>query len=125
MFPIITWEDLLGAYRTVRPQDDYFMGMLTLALEQWTTLAAKPSVTGGNAEQVLTGAEILEHLGDPAVCTMGRNGGLNGMALQNDLPGGKWRKHRYEVSAAPEPANGNWFTVEEFVALLRQSGEIS
>ena len=55
---------------------------------------------GRPAEQQLTGAEIVERLGDPDVCTMSRNGGLGGMALQNDIPGGKWRKHHYEVSAA-------------------------
>jgi hypothetical protein len=123
-FPVIVWEDLLAAYRTVRGEDDYFLGMLALALEQWSILAAKPSVQGATADQKLTGAEILEHLDDPAVRTMSRNGGIGGMALQNDLPAGKWRKHHYEVSAAEEPVNGNWFLVEEFVAMLRRNGQV-
>ena len=123
-FPVILWEDLLAAYRAARGEDDYFLGMLALALEQWPMLAAKPSVPGAQAEQKLTGAEIVERLGDPAVCTMSRNGGLGGMALQNDLPAGKWRKHHYEVSAADEPVNGNWFLVEEFVAMLRRNGQV-
>jgi hypothetical protein len=46
------------------------------------------------------------------------------MALQNDLPGNKWRKHTYEVSSATEPANANWFLVEAFVARLRQQGRL-
>ena len=123
-FPLILWEDLLAAYRPIRGDADYFLGVLALALEQWPVLAAKPSVQGANAERKLTGAEILERLGDPAVRTMGRNGGLAGMALQNDFPGGKWRKHHYEVSAAEEPADGNWFLVEEFVDLLRRNRQI-
>jgi hypothetical protein len=123
-FSLVLWEDVLATYRTIRGEDDYFMGVLALALEQWTLLAAKPSVQGANAEQKLTGAEIVERQGDPAVRTVGRNGGLSGMALQNDLPAGKWRKHHYEVSAAEEPINGNWFTVEAFVAMLGRNGQL-
>ena len=122
--PIVLWENLLQAYRTARGEDDYFMSVLALALDQWPILAAKPSVKGANAELLLTGAEIVERLGDPDVRTMGRNGGLGGMALQNDIPGGKWRKHHYEVSAASEPANANWFPVEAFAAMLRDRGQL-
>ena len=122
--PIILWERLLEMYRRARGEDDYFMGVLALALEHWPVLAAKPSAKAAGADQQLTGAQIVERQGDPDVRTMSRNGGLGGMALQNDLPGGKWRKHRYEVSAANEPADANWFPVEAFVTMLRERGQL-
>ena len=50
---------------------------------------------------------------------MGRQGGLGGDLLDADIASGSWRTHTYEVSRQETPANGNWFTIEEFRGRLR------
>jgi len=124
-FPIVLWEDILERYRSVRGESDYFLGMLAAALERWEELAARASAYRANAERLLSGAEIIElaEAGDPTVRIVGRQGGLFGKKLAGDISSGKWRYREYEVSSAPEPPSGNpnWFTVEEFVALVQTS----
>lgn len=115
-FPVILWEDLLHAYRPVRSDADYFMGMLELALDLWPTLSAKKSEV--HAELLLTGDKILERLNDPAVRVVGRRGGLLGPAFTEDVATGGWRHHVYEISSQEEQLSGNpnWFSVEAFAA---------
>ncbi|GAB4253169.1 MAG: hypothetical protein Kow00129_14110 [Thermoleophilia bacterium] len=116
-FSIITWDALLDRYREIRGGDDYFMGMLALALEEWPKLAAKPAAFRLNAEILLTGEEILARQDDPAVRMIGRRGGLYGELLAKDVASGTWRVRRYEVSSATDglAGNPNWFTVADFV----------
>lgn len=124
-FPIVLWEDVLGRYGAVREEGDYFLGMLAAALERWDELAARPSVYRANAEQLLTGAEILQAArnGDSKVRVVGRRGGLFGPTLAADISSGKWLYRKYEVSSTPPllGSNPNWFTVEEFVARVKKT----
>ncbi len=48
---------------------------------------------------------------------MGRNRGINGPELREDLRSGGWKTWRYEVRYEARHAR-NWFSIEEFVALV-------
>lgn len=116
--PIVTWEALLASYRKVRTGDDYFMGMLDLALRNWKNLCSQPLAYGVNAEAKVQGREILRRFGsDPSLSVMGRTGGIDGPVLSADLASGNWKTQLYEVSSATNPINSNWFYVDEFVRL--------
>jgi hypothetical protein len=119
-FPIIRWEDLLEKYRAVRPQGDYFIGVLDLALRDWKTLCSQPLAYGLNAERMMKGGVIhrLFETGQ-APRVMGRSGGLWGPTLAEDIASGNWRTQDYEVSSAAEPPNKNWFYVGEFVEVAK------
>jgi hypothetical protein len=73
-----------------------------------------------NAETKLLGAEIYErhHAGSLTTPWVGRQSGLNGAELTNDITSGTWRGQLYECSSKPVQ-NKNWFTVAEFVARIR------
>jgi len=118
-FPVIRWEDVLARYRDRRGEDDYFMGMLDLALKSWENLSSQPLAYGANAEAKRRGGEIVRHFQtDASLNTMGRSGGLTGPLLAADVRSGSWRSQDYEVSSAPEPVNSNWFYVKDFVRLV-------
>ena len=53
---------------------------------------------------------------------MGRQGGLWGAELREDLETGGWRVRKYEVSESAEPAGTNWFPVADFVRELGEAG---
>jgi hypothetical protein len=120
-FPVILWEDLLERYRAARGGDDYWMSMLDLAMKAWPELSSTSSFGsyGQNAELNLTGQEILSRYGkDPRLSIMGRSRGLYGPKLTEDIQTGQWRRQSYEVSSLPEPPNGNWFMISDFVAMV-------
>jgi hypothetical protein len=52
---------------------------------------------------------------------MGRQSGLSGRQLLNDIESGKWMQQTYEVNSRPKPANRNWFYIQEFVELVLQT----
>lgn len=122
--PIVTWETLLKEYRATRGGDDYFMGVLAIALEQWQDLCSQPAAWGINAEAQQQGQDIVAGYGKShAWKTMGRSGGIDGLALTADLRSGNWRAHFYEVSSETEPINGNWFTIANFIRLVETPPE--
>lgn len=46
---------------------------------------------------------------------MGRQSGINGQPLKNDLLSAGWKTQRYETRKMELLSNKNWFAVEEFV----------
>ena len=118
-YPVITWEALLAKFGQGRP-DDYWRAVLRLALDSYDVLASRAALYGQNAEATLTGATIYDAAKADAVgyTLMGRNFGLHGDPLREDVESGRWRKQNYEVSSAAEPPNKNWFNISEFVALV-------
>jgi len=115
-FPIVRWEDLLDGYRRVRPTNDYFIGVLDLALRHWKSLCSQPLAYGVNAEGKMKGSLIVSLFGsDPSLSIMGRSGGLQGPALAEDISSGNWCNREYEVSSSAEPPNKNWFYISEFI----------
>jgi hypothetical protein len=119
-FSIVLWDDLLQAYKRDKGEGDYWLGMLELALEHWDELASMPAAYGTNADGKLTGYKIVMAFpSQPSLLIMGRQGGLSGAKLANDIETGGWRSQLYEVSIGPEAPNTNWFYIEEFLELLR------
>lgn len=119
-FPVLTWEKLLTAYSQAAGED-YWLSVLRYALQQYDTLVAKPSQYGKNAEARLTGHEIYEgsSSGTLKYTLMGRNEGLLGEPLLEDIRAGAWRQQRYEVNTMATPPNRNWFSIGDFINLVK------
>lgn len=114
-FPIVTWEQVLQAYRVPAPA--YWTAMLATALDRYGDLVSAPITFGGNKDADLTGQQIVHAHAEGTLefRYMGRNGGLHGSALGEDIASGNWRTRRYEVRREPLPGNGNWFEVVSFI----------
>jgi hypothetical protein len=115
--PTATWERLLETYADVAPP--YFLEMLRVALARYDKLVSPRPTWGMNAEMKLLGADVYErhHAGSLTTPWIGRQGGLSGTELSNDIASGTWRRQLYECSSKPVP-NKNWFTVADFVARI-------
>lgn len=116
---VVTWEDLLAAYRVVGPT--YWVAMLATALNGYKDLVSKPDTYGRNAATKMTGQAIQAGAADGTLtyAYMGRSGGLHGLALIEDIAVGRWRTQKYEVRSEPLPDNPNWFAVASFLASLQ------
>jgi len=114
---VVTWESVVEAYKVVGPT--YWVRILIEALDRYDKLRSRSSIYGANKDADLTGGEILadHHSPAPTYLYMGRNRGLHGPELANDLATGGWRTHRYEVRYAPLKAP-NWFSITDFAALV-------
>lgn len=118
-YPVITWEALLAEFSEHRA-DDYWMAVLRLALDSYDDLVSQTAQYGQNKDATLTGTTIYDAAKADALAytVMGRNLGLHGDPLREDIESGRWRKQSYEVSAAATPPNKNWFQIHEFIALV-------
>ncbi|MFC5061573.1 hypothetical protein [Actinomycetospora atypica] len=117
--PLVRWEQVLESYRDIGPA--YWIGVLDEALGRHAELVSPPRNFSRNADGHLTGSEIARafRAGTLAYGWMGREGGLTGAPLGQELESGEWRTHLYQVAIA-DPANRNWFAIAEFVGLLEQ-----
>jgi hypothetical protein len=120
---VVTWERVLERYATIGPA--YWVGTLKYALEAYSDLVARGSTFGANKDGTCTGLQIAQgELDDDSGRTftwMGRDGGLNGAALADDLKTGAWRTRRYEVRYGPLPHNRNWFPISDFTQRIDQA----
>ena len=119
-FQVLSWEHVLHAFASARGED-YFTGVLRIALESYDELASAGSMAsfGANNQGYMTGAEIVRlHAAGAGPAVMGRNRGLGGPVVAEDLATGRWRSQRYETRAEGPPPNRNWFWVREFCARL-------
>lgn len=75
---------------------------------------------GKNNEGYMTGEELQKKFASEPGCTLcvGRNKGLSGNDLKNDITSGKWKQHRYETKETSVPPNGNWFTLADFILAI-------
>lgn len=119
-FPVVTWEQVLEAYRVVGPA--YWTAMLANALERYEDLVSVEATFGRNAHGHLTGQQIVNAhaAGTLEYAFMGRGGGLNGPALGEDVATGRWRTQRYEVRRDPMPGKDNWFEIAAFIQATTQ-----
>lgn len=118
-FDVVTWEQVLAEYRLVAPP--YWSAILRQALEDYDTLASREQAYGQNADTMLTGQEIWDNAaGDLTEAWVGRNLGLHGSLLADDISSGQWRTRQYEVSFT-EVRNRNWFPAAAFVAHMETS----
>jgi hypothetical protein len=115
----ILWEDLHERYTQVL-RHDYFLEMLRIALDRYDELSGKTCSYGANCEKTYRGREIYDACknGTLDAQIMGRNRGLHGPELRDDIATGKWQTHKYEASSGTKPPNRNWFFVQDFVALI-------
>ena len=118
---VVTWERLADTFRDVAPA--YWVAILDEALQRYGGLVSRATTGGQNNDGHRAGALIFERwqAGDREFLTMGRQGGLNGSPLREDLDSGRWRGWPYEVSRSLTPSNSNWFLVESFVSALTNS----
>lgn len=119
-FPVITWHDLYDQFLTVLP-NDYFLTVLGIALDKYDDLVSHRSADGGkNNERKMTGLSIYEGFKAETLTMniMGRQSGLNGKPIGEDLETGNWQKQIYETSSATELPNPNWFYIEDFIARI-------
>ena len=114
--PILTWEEVVATFDDV-VAFPYWIRVLNLALRDYNRLASPSSGGRENCDDIIAGKKILAlHLmDDPEFTWMGRSGGLNGSALQEDVETGKWKTQRYEVRRKPLDDNRNWFPIADFV----------
>lgn len=121
--PIVTWQQVLDAYRVVGPS--YWIGFLQTAIDQYAELVSPSTVFGANADSHLVGATIREGGGRDAdgvqYTYMGRRGGLSGQLLAEDIATGRWRQQRYEVRVG-ELESSNWFPIADFLSRLPDHG---
>jgi hypothetical protein len=124
-FPIITWEQLLKQYKPIC-DGDYFYNMLRIALERYDDLVSAGPLYGINCEEKISGQQIYELFKQGVLdkSSMGRNKGINGELLRNDIATRKWQSFKYETSSKrPSELNKNWFLIEDFINLIdRQQG---
>ena len=79
------------------------------------------STTGRqNNDDMVPGQEIYDRYkaGDSPFTWMGRQSGISGQPLGDDLDSGAWRSRMYEVRFEPFPGQSNWFAIEEFIELV-------
>ncbi len=120
-WPIVLWEDVLDAYRTVGPR--YWANVLSEALLRYDELVTRPLGFGRNAVAKMSGADIVDAhaTGELDFDHVGRGGGLRGARFQEDVVSGRWRTFVYEVRQGSLPGNKNWFTVGEFIVATAKS----
>jgi hypothetical protein len=109
--PVVTWEALLTAYSDVAPT--YFTEMLSEALDRYDDLVSRPP-------DRLLGQEILARFkaGDHEYNCMGRQGGLAGDQIRDDIDRGIWLIKAYSCRQDPTPPNQNWFPIADFVQMV-------
>lgn len=98
--------------------------MLNEALTRYADLASKAV---SNAMTGMSGAAIVDAYlaGELPYLAVGRQGGSQGPRLRQDLVSGNWRDTVYQVAQDLPPRNPNWLTVEQFVELLREAGQVA
>jgi len=114
IWPVVTWEQVHGAFKIVGPR--YWSNVLLTALVTYDDLVSKGPSFGANKDATLTGAEIVAGFKVSTIpyTSVGRGGGIDGPAFADDVASGAWQSRRYEVRGG-EPPNPNWFTIAEFV----------
>jgi hypothetical protein len=114
---VITWADIIDAYRGIGP--DYWVEALSRAVDAYDVLKSQMV---DNADGRMTGLEIvgLHALGELAMASVGRIGGLNGAAFAADVATGAWQAVESQVSQQPPP-NANWMPVGEFLAAVESA----
>lgn len=121
-FPVITWEDIYKQYEPVC-KGDYFFDLLRASLEMYDDLVSPKIITfGRNCEERIIGQQIYKRFkqGTLDKVSMGRDGGLNGYNLKEDIATNRWHSFSYETNSKL-PANRNWFLIEDFIKIIDQS----
>jgi hypothetical protein len=118
--PVVTWEQVLDAYRVVGPR--YWVAVLAAALDRYDELKSRGPEFGQFRDATMTGADIVaaHEAGALAYTYMGRNRGIDGPDLAGDLADGSWRTRHYEVRLEALTSR-NWFPISVFIERTRDS----
>ena len=76
--PVVTWQEVLRAYRVVGPA--YWVGVLEEALTRYTDLVAEPMTFGANPDDYIPGGEVVEGYGREPF-RIGTSGGAVGSTV--------------------------------------------
>lgn len=116
---VLTWEKVACAFRDVAPP--YWVDVLNEALSRYDILVSKSAKPNYDAK--IVGHKIYnEHKASDGTYTwMGREGGLHGSKIQDDLRTGKWKKRGYLVRYEPPSDKSNWFLIEGFTQKVDDS----
>jgi hypothetical protein len=75
-----------------------------------------------SAGSKLTGADIVRRVeSGEGPSWVGRTGGVNGKAFQDDVRSGRWAEQSYEVRFGGDVPSKNWFSVDEFMRAVHGS----
>ncbi len=111
--PYLTWWEMAELY-----DDDPILKRADAIYEP----APGWQIGKNNTDGYMTGAELLEAAGRGEVFFVGRDGGLMGPALTEDIASLRWRQQKYETNRqAVEPPNRNWFTLSDFARLVQSA----
>ncbi len=117
-YKVVTWEEIYKKYVEYEPEwrEDYFFELLRIALEEYDQLAAN-NKGGENCEKKLSGDKIYTGFKEGTIIKLwiGRQGGIKGKGLKNDMDNGKWKTIHYQTNSNEPEGNPNWFSVEEFI----------
>lgn len=109
--PVLTWEELARRW-----SGDPVLSRANEIYEP----GKQASYGQNNTNGYMTGSELVAAYKHGESFYVGRNGGLNGRFLRDDLHSGRWRTRRYETNRdAQSPPNHNWFFLSEFVERSR------
>lgn len=116
--PVVTWEQLHTECRDSAPA--YWLKVLAEALRHYDALVARPPESPCTADAHVRGADLVaaHDAGDPTYAWMGRDGGVDGVAVSQDIASGAWRDRRYRVRCRAVDDDPSWFPVAAFTARL-------
>lgn len=120
---IITWQDLLDAYKDVC-LNDYFYEMLRCALKDYKGLVGKGAESYGcNSKKKIAGIKVYNDYkaGERNTNIIGRDGGETG--FMKDIKENTWMTRKYETNKNTVPPNINWITIEEFVRIIEEKNK--
>lgn len=112
---IITWSELSLLFN-----NDEILAQANSLYDPYRIMNWGKNNKGGYKK----GKIILEEFEKGHRYLVGRKGGIQELLLSNDIKSGKWKEHKYETSTESQPPNNNWFSIEEFVMLLKKSQKI-
>ena len=124
---VVTWEDVLERFGG--QASDYWLSVLHHALDSYPALVSQSTSWGANADARLSGQTIIDKHSvrsrTQIYTYIGRQSGLMGKPLADDIGSGGWRNRMYEVRVEALQGKTNWFPISQFRQRLIEAGEIS
>lgn len=107
----LSWRQLAACY----PGEDEHPDAVLLRAD---AIYEEARSGGENNHGYQRGKDLVAYPQPEGVRFVGRNGGIKGKLFHRDLETGQWETQLYETSASSIRPNQNWFSIEEFVAVV-------